>query len=68
MNNHHVPARNTTPADSEFIEALAEVVSQMIPGTTPAQATLKLEAEGLGMKREDLYARALEIVEGVPGP
>lgn len=57
-----------TPADSEFVEALAEVIVQMVPTVSPAEATIKLEDTGLGMARGDLYARAIEIVQGVPGP
>ncbi|MGP4995488.1 hypothetical protein [Glutamicibacter ardleyensis] len=57
-----------TPADSEFIEFLAEVIVQMVPAVSPSEATLKLEDAGLGMARGDLYARAIEIVQGVPGP
>lgn len=57
-----------TPADSEFIEILADVVVQMVPAVSAAEATLKLEDAGLGMARGDLYARAIEIVQGVPGP
>ncbi|MGV2855375.1 hypothetical protein ACNPON_17495 [Glutamicibacter sp. AGC13] len=68
MENHGNQATEATPADSEFIENLADVVAQMIPGVSPAEATHKLEYVGLALARGDLYKRAIEIVQGVPGP
>lgn len=65
MNKHHNAPTPQTPANSAFVEALAEVIAQMTPNASISEVTIRLERDGLGLARGELYARALNIAGGI---